>query len=153
MKTLESSLERRLDETFARVARVPATEMELRSDYARYLCVLVSGYAEAAVSAIATRHCSQRSSPSVARFAERSLRRVQNLKAEKLLQLVGAFDPAWRAQLAEYVEGARREALDSVVDLKNHVAHGGSVGVTYAQAKEYYNCVREVVQYVARLMS
>lgn len=42
-------LRQRLDATFKRVNLAPA-DAELQSDFSRYLCVLVSGYVETAVT-------------------------------------------------------------------------------------------------------
>jgi hypothetical protein len=149
----EKAARARLDATFGRIRAVPEADLELRSDFARYLCVLVSGYTEAAIAALTINYCSRQASPSVNRYLSTKLGRLQNLKAQKLLDLVGAFDSKWREQLAHYIEGARRDALDSVVDLKNQIAHGNSVGVTYTRIETYYERVKEIVDFVASMLS
>jgi len=84
----------------------------------------------------------------VGNYSESQLGKLQNIKTEKLLQLVGAFDPVWRAELENYMEGARRDALDSVVDLRNKIAHGESVGITYQRISDYYARIKEAMDFL-----
>ena len=79
--------------------------------------------------------------------------RVGNPKAERLLIFVGFFDPNWRNQLEEYISGERKDALDSIVNLRNDIAHGKSVGITYDRIKRYYDNGREVVEFINDMFS
>jgi hypothetical protein len=142
------SLRKRLDAAFARVASLKEMDLEVQSDFARYLCVLVSGYVETVVAQIAIEHCERRAQPSVSSYAGSQLSRVQNVNADRLLQLMGYFDSAWRKELEAFIDGRRKEALDSVVALRNEIAHGKHVGVTYARIREYYLSIKEVVEFV-----
>jgi len=143
----------RLDDVFARVKCLQDADIELQSDFARYLCVLVSGFVETAVSKIASEFCRKRSATQVANYADTQLNRLQNVKTEKLLQLVGGFDPAWRRSTEQFMEGARKDALDSVVNLRNKIAHGESVGITYARISEYYTRIKETVTFLEQKFS
>ena len=138
----------RLDAVFARVSNLPEGELQIRSDFARYLCVLVSGFVESAISDIAADHCRHRSSTTVMNYVEGRLRRLGNLNTEQLLQFVGSFDPDWRNQLNKFVLGERKDALDSVIANRNNIAHGESVGLTYMRIRDYYKRICEVVDYV-----
>lgn len=144
-----AALARRLDAAFERANGLVSADFELQSDFARYLCVLLSGFLESAVSELAIDHCRNRSNPSVARFADRRLARLTNLRAERLLQILGDFDLEWRRELESFIEGERKQALDAVVDLRNKIAHGESVGLTYTRIKAYCKQVREIVEFIA----
>jgi RiboL-PSP-HEPN len=145
-----SRLTQRLNGTFERVSKL-GDDLELRADFARYLCVLVSGYLEAAVVECAGWYATRRSAPPVAAYVSRNLEHFANPNAERLLQLVGSFNADWRASVEEFLVDERKEAVDSVVALRNQIAHGESVGVTYVRIKAYYDAVREVVSFVANL--
>lgn len=138
------SHKQRLDATFKRADAV-ASDLEIQADFARYLCVLVAGFLEKATQELLQEYCRNASSPAVQRFVERQLRFFTNLKRERLLQLVGHFDSDWRTELASYVVDEREAAVNSVVSLRNQIAHGGSVGVTYRGISDYYEHVRDVV--------
>lgn len=125
-------LENRLEAVFGRAA-AGNMDLELQSDMARYLCVLVSGYIEQAIIELLMEHTRQRAHPSVLKHVEQRLRRFANPKVQRIYDLVGSFDGDWRANLESFIVDERRDALNSVVDLKNTIAHGQSVNVTLSR--------------------
>lgn len=144
-------LRSRLDNTFARVDRINVDQLELRADFARYLCVLVSGYVETAVAEALLDHCRSSSAPSVQRYVEVRLRRFTNPKASKVSDLLGGFSLSWKQEFDGFVIDEKRAALDSIVNLRNQIAHGGSVGVSFVQISQYYESCNSVVDYVLEL--
>ncbi len=143
-------LKKHLDATFQRIRRLPpSADLEIQSDFARYLCVLVSGYLEKAVSELVLEHARRNGSPTLQRFVEKQTRHFSNANSERLLTLLGSFDPEWRRDLESALAVEQRDALDSVVRLKNSIAHGGMAGLTYQRITEYYATVQQVVERVA----
>jgi len=67
--------------------------------------------------------------------------------------VVGAFEREWRAELIKFLDGPRKDALDSVLSLRNKIAHGESVGLTYSRIQEYYLRVKEVVSFLEKRFS
>lgn len=143
-------LKQRLDATFQRIEGVDS-DLELRSDFARYLCVLVSGYLERAVAELVLEHARRSGGPSLQRFVETKTRRFANANSERLQNLLGSFDADWRQTLGFFLVDELKDAVDSVVALRNTIAHGGSVGVTYQRISDYYMRVQKVVDQVADL--
>ena len=142
-------LKQQLDATFARAATL-GDDIELKSDFARYLCVLVSGFLEQAVVELVLDHSRKRAVPSVQAYVESQVRRFTNAKSQKLVDLLGSFDPDWGRGLTVFLgtEG-RKEAVDSVVDLRNSIAHGRSVGLTLTRVGAYYQQINGVVSKIA----
>ncbi len=145
-----ADMKARLDATFLRVSELSQDDLEVRSDFARYLCVLVSGFIESAVTVLATAYCRDRSQPPVGNYAGSQLGRLQNMNSERLGQVIGAFEHSWREELIQFLEGPRKDALDSVLSLRNQIAHGGSVGLTYVRIREYYSRIKEIVNFLER---
>lgn len=141
--------QRQLDTTFSR-ARGLHADVELLSDFARYLCVLVSGYVEQTTIELLIEYARTRSDPHIQRHVERSVRRqVTNLNAQRLIEVVSTFDPAWRNKLEKLIVDEYKDALDGIVDLRNSVAHGRYVGVTFSRVDEYYIRVKKIIGWVA----
>ena len=117
---------------------------ELTSHYARYLCVLVSGYAEQSVKELVRQHARQQSSPRIQRYVSRQVDWVSNVDSERLKQLIEGFDVRWWSDLA-----AKRpdeiEAFDSVATVRNGVSHGSDAGITMATIKQYFDQISEVL--------
>lgn len=124
---------------------------ELLADYAKYLCVLVSGFIEKSLAEIALEHARRVSAPSVQRFVEKNTARFTNANAEKVLQLLGSFDPEWRNSIENILVDQYKDAFDSVVSLRHQIAHGASVGVTYVRIREYFKAISEVIDRIQDL--
>jgi RiboL-PSP-HEPN len=146
-----SRLQKRLNATFARCPG-PAIDLEVQADYAKYLCVLVSGFFENAIVALILDYVDRRSSPEVASFVERQLDRWTNPKPEKIVSLFGAFNAGWRNSLEGYLVDERKDSLNSLVALRHKIAHGESVGTSLSQVKAHYKVVVEVVDFLASLV-
>jgi len=143
-------LQQTLDATFGRVAGVPH-DPELLSDFARYLCVLVSGFLEQSVQELVLEHARRRASSTVQRYVESRMRGFTNAKTQRLLDLLGAFDPDWRKKLEQYLVDERKDAVDSVIDLRNTISHGRYAGITISRVGEYYYEVKNVIEHIAEI--
>jgi hypothetical protein len=140
----------RLDSTFKRVSGVMG-DAELSSDFARYLCVLVSGFLEQAVIELLLEHVRLRSHESIQRHLGHRLRRFTTANAKNITELLGSFDLDWQKDLEAYLVDERKDAVDSVISLRHTVSHGRFAGVTMVRVQRYYDRVKEVVDHVADL--
>ena len=146
-------LRQHLDTTFSRAGRLDA-DPELLSDFARYLCVLVSGFVEQATIEMLIEYVRAHSDTRIQRHVERSVRRhLTNLKAQRLIEVVGALDLEWRSALETFIVDEYKDALDGIVDLRNQVAHGIHVGVTLPRVNEYYTRIKKIIDRVADLLT
>jgi len=146
-----SRLKRRLDATFGRMPP-PSVEIELQSDFARYLCVLVSGFFENAIVALVLDFAQRGSSPEVAAFVERELEHWTNPNTDKICVLLGSFNPEWRKQSELFLVDERKESVNSLVALRHKIAHGESVGTSLSQIKAYYATILKVVEFIGDLL-
>jgi len=137
-------LEARLNDLFRQVAAFEHNP-ELQAHWAKYLCVLCSGYLETSVRTILKNHVRMKAAPHVADFVDGKLDEFQNPKMQKILELCGTFKGQWREKLGTHVEGQLKDAVDSIVANKNNIAHGRDVGLTYAAVKDYFECAKKVI--------
>ena len=144
-------LHKRLDATFARVPAATA-DLEVQSDFAKYLCVLVSGFFENALVALLLDYVERRSASEITSFVERKLDRWTSPKVEKIIELFGSFSGDWRDDLTGYLVDERKDSINSLVALRHQIAHGESVGTSISQVREHYKAISEVVEYVAKLL-
>ncbi len=142
----------RLEAAFERVRDLPSDDFELQADFARYLTVLVYGYMEQSVQGLLATYITQRTSPPVARYAQRQLQRGRNLKAEALLKLLGEFDRKWRNQCEETLDGRSRDAINTVANNRNLISHGHWVGTTIAGISRDYRRIKQVMQSLANTL-
>jgi hypothetical protein len=140
-----------MDSAFAR-APDHSADIELQADFAKYLCVLTSGYLESALCALILGYTQSRCSPEIASFVEKQLGPWTNPKTEKIIDLLGAFSQTWREDLTAYLVDERKDSVNSLVTLRHKIAHGESVGTSLAQIRKHYTVVNEVVDHVAGLL-
>lgn len=141
----------RLDATFARAPK-PSDDPEVQADFAKYLCVLVSGYLESALCALLISYSLARSAPEVASFVQRQLGPWTNPKSEKIVDLFGSFSQEWRDELAGYLVDEKKDSINSLVALRHKIAHGESVGTSLAQIKAHYRAINEVIERISELV-
>ena len=141
-------LRSRIESAFLRASQLKDLDSEVQADFAKYLCILVSGYVETAVRTISIAHCRRRAQPTVYNFAAKQLEKQQNLKPEKLIQAIALFNGDWGNDLRKFMTGSRWDALASVVSLRNALAHGQSVPTTFAQIRSYYSEIDQIVKFL-----
>ena len=138
MQDVDVSREKqRLDSVFGLAAQLPDNP-EILSHWARYLCVLVSGFLETSIRAIYGRYTRGKATPYVANYAEARLDGFQNPNMRKILDLAGSFSKDWRAELEVACAGAPKEAIDSIVANRHSIAHGQTVGISLVRIRDYY---------------
>jgi|SRR5438552_7125557 len=142
----------RLDYLFKQISALPS-DPELQSHWARYLCVLVSGFIETSVIAIYTKYAEDKSTKQIASYVERQLDRFQNPTMERILSLTYSFSTDWGHELKKATEGELKAAIDSIVANRNNIAHGQDVTITYARIHEYYKSAVKVIEMIDKQCS
>src|SRR5260370_39203052 len=104
-----------------------------------------------AVVALVMEHARNSGGPTLQRFVELKTRHFANANTRKLQELLGCFDRDWQVALDSFIVDELKSALDSVVALRNRIAHGESVGVTYSQISNYYVRAQKVIERIAAL--
>jgi hypothetical protein len=141
------SARKRLDEAFEK-GKAFVTEPELQSHWARYLCVLVSGFLETSVRTLYYEYAKKKSGPLVSNYVESQLSWFQNAKMEKILQVTRDFSPAWEESLRDATKGQLKDSVDSVVANRHKIAHGESVGISFSHITQYYKDAVKVVELI-----
>lgn len=144
-------LKSRLDATLKR-APGSATDIEAQADFAKYFCVLVSGYLENALVALMLDFVQRKSVAEVQLFVEKRLDRWTNPSTDKIINLLGEFSDEWKRKAEEFIIDDRKAAVNSLVGLRHQIAHGQSVGTSIAQVKDYYKATLIVVDFIADLV-
>jgi hypothetical protein len=126
----------RLDHLFRRAGELE--DPELKAHWARYLCVLASGFIETSVRALFAQYSRGAAAPNVANFVEEKLKDFQSARMNNICDLTRQFNPAWADQLELDTQGELKDAVDSIVSNRHQIAHGRDVGVSYVQVKQYY---------------
>jgi len=140
----------RLDHLFSRVAAL-SYDSELQAHWACYLCVLVSGFLEVSVSALYEEYARDTANANTADYVSSQLSRFRNPNMARILELTRRFSRQWEECLRMQTQGQLKDAVDSIVALRNQIAHGVYTTLTYQRMWSYYACVVKVVDLIDRL--
>jgi hypothetical protein len=138
-----------LAELYTRADPRDFADQEIAADLGRYLCVRVSGFLEQATSIILRDYCEKNSWGDVQEFALSWLDRMPNLSHDALVKLVSRFSKDAARDLEEFMaKEERKSRINSLIGLRNGIAHGKIQGMTRNQAWEYYEVVDAVVDWL-----
>lgn len=135
------SHQQRIDYLFER-ADFFQSDLRMLSEWAGYLCVLVSGLIEESVRTILLDYVQVRAEPPIQRYFEIELKYFQNAKYGKIRSLLENFDTRLSQQLDMQITNEQRNAVDSVVDNRNNISHGKMRGPSFHQVKQWYEDVK-----------
>lgn len=127
----------RLDKVFSLVGQMSLDE-EVLSHWAKYLCVLTSGFVENALRLILHDYATKHANETVSSYVSARIEGLTNLNDERIAQLLGSFNPTWRDTFLGVRSAEQKDAIDSVVANRHLIAHGRSVGLTLVRMKGYY---------------
>ena len=124
-------------------------DLELQAHWAKYLCVLVSGFLENSLKELYGNFANRTASPQVASFVNSELRQIGNANTDRFLRTAEAFSKTWKQDLKEYLDNdGRKEAINSIIGHRHQIAHGGNSMITMVTLKEYFSKAVEVVEFV-----
>lgn len=103
----------------------PGLESELQAHWAKYTCVLISGYLEQAIKEILLEHVATNSQSKVKRYVEKSWPRSKNMEAEAISKILGQFDDSWGEKFADWVkQDEHKKEINEIIKWRNDIAHG-----------------------------
>ena len=142
----------RLDETFSRAAKF-SDEPEIEADYARYLCILVTGFLEQSVEQAILVYVDSQGNQRLSSYIAKTLIPRRSMRAERMLEIVGDFDQKWKARLALKLTSRHRDAIGSAYASRNKIAHGEDVDLPYRQVSHDYVLVKEAIGFIAEIIA
>ncbi|MEI2815394.1 MAG: HEPN domain-containing protein [Microthrixaceae bacterium] len=123
---------------------------EIAGDINRYLCVRVSGLLEQSILMLGRSAVEAHSYGIGQQFGLSWLERAPNPSKVEIVKFVGRFSSCWADELTALLKDDERGTrLNSLIGIRNDVAHGKNQGVSLMQARGYYELVREVIDWVA----
>src|SRR5437763_6710945 len=121
--SLSSQLQR-LNEVFNKVNAACGSDFEMRSHWAKYLCILCAGILENAISESYGEFVRKASIKPIANYAIATLSKIQNPNAQKFCETAHKFRADWGIDLNNYMNlDGRREAINSIMKNRHEIAH------------------------------
>lgn len=135
-----------LDHLFLEVKKI--SDLELQAHFARYICVLVSGFVENSIRAILYEYSSKRSNEQVLGFVFARLAKITNLNQQRIGELLGDFSNEWQDVFNKTISDEQKDAFDSILANRHQIVHGKSVGISFVRVKEYYKNIVGAIEII-----
>jgi hypothetical protein len=94
-----------------------------------------------------------KSHPNIHNYVTVSTDNLTNLRTEKLCKFLNSFNSEWRREFENIVSDEEKDAVNSVVSNRNHIAHGQDVGVTYVSVLKWYKNIKKVVEKISIIIN
>lgn len=122
-------------------------EDELKSHVAKYLTVLISGMYEDIIKNILKEYIQKEVyAKEIMNFIYNRIdKSFRNPNHENLKGFFNSFDRNWVKKLDEKLEEEDIDALNSIVNNKNLIAHGENSTITLETIKKYYEDSRNII--------
>jgi len=111
-----------------------------------YLCVRISGFVEDCVRTIFSSYADANSSAHARSYIAAKLSKFPNPSMEAIFALAKEFNMTWSDDLKKKIPVPRRLSLNSVVNNRHTIAHGGTSSITLNDIKRYYQDIIVIVQ-------
>ena len=84
--------------------------------------------------------------PQVSNFVNRHVYKTSmNPSWDDISGVLKSFDDAWKLQFKQRSKEENKSALNSLVDARNKVAHGGNMNHSFNEILQYYNRAWEII--------
>jgi len=149
MKNVEVARQLQQLRSLMQTATAATPDLGLRAHWARYFCVLASGLLENAITEIYSEFVQRSSHPAVANYSVSRLQRIQNPKADKFVETARSFSQSWGDALEGFLAiDGRKDAIDSIMNLRHQIAHGKNVGVSVVRIRDYIDLAEKVLEFI-----
>ena len=130
-------------------------DVELQGHWGKYLCILVSGFLENAISAIYIDFVTNCSAPHVAQFTTRTLEKIQNPKTSKFVEIASSFKKEWGNDLEAFLsqDESRKNAIDSIMQNRHQIAHGKNTSISVQRVRDYFSKCIDVIEFIEKQCS
>jgi hypothetical protein len=141
----------KIREAFDRCDTLPHDDL-LRSHWAKYLSIVTAGLLEYSIKILLSEYVHRCANSHVASYADSQLSTFSNPNTSKIETLLTQFNPTWARRLAAFWEEERKAAIDSVINIRHHAAHGRHFGTTIAQMNTYHRRIIEVINFLDEMV-
>lgn len=142
--------ERKLDDLFISVSKIE--DDEIKSYMSKLLCVRTSGFIESSLKNLINEYLCGSVPKPVEFYVNSKMKAVANLRFEKLLDTLNAFNESWKFEFLNKVTDEQKAALNSLISNRNNIAHGENDAISFEVMKRYYLNAKEVVWLLEKII-
>ena len=131
-------------------------ETEVEAHWAKYICVLISGFIERAIKEILLEHAHKHANIQVYKYIEDTWPKSTNMKCDVIARVLGQFDKEWQTGFEKWLNGSeRKKEINEIVKWRNAIAHGkeeDTNNVTLASVASKFKIACDLIDFIEKLL-
>ncbi len=137
---------KKIDQLFEKVEII--TDSSLKAEWAKYLCILVSGFIEDSFKELIYTFIENRTSTEIKAFVVTEIKDITNLNADKIAIGLIKFSKEWKEKFEIEITDEQKEHLKSIISNRHNIAHGkiDKVQLKLSDIIDYYKSAIKVVE-------
>lgn len=144
---------RKIKEIIDATAAATKGDIELQAHWARYVCILTSGFLENSIKEIVGNYVDSQVSKPVADYVKRNMTTLRNPKADKFVEVTASFKPDEKDAFQSFVDSSfRKEAIDNIMKNRHKIAHGRDSNITLSTIEDWLETSTQVVRYMEKTL-
>ena len=140
----------KIDNLFEKVACFE--EPAIKSEWSKYLCILVSGFIEESLRVLLEKYCENKASANIQKFVGKKIDDITNCNANKIKKILDEFSSDWANEFTNKINDQIKTAIDNVLQNRHKIAHGKSIPMSYHNILNYYNNVKKAVEILEEII-
>ena len=140
----------KIDNLFKKVACFE--EPAIKSEWSKYLCILVSGFIEESLRVLLEKYCENKASANIQKFVGKKIDDITNCNANKIKKILDEFSSDWANEFTNKINDQIKTAIDNVVQNRHKIAHGKSIGMSYSHISNDYKNVKKAVEILEEII-
>ena len=131
-------------------------DSEIQTHWAKYNCVLISGFMEQAVKEMLLEYASNNASPRIIKYVEGTWPESKNMKCDAIREILRNFDSNWEKNFENWLESnERKKEINEIISWRNAVAHGQEANarnVSLASVTQKFRIACDLVDFIDKLL-
>jgi len=143
-----------VDRVLKKCSSTAKDDEELASYLSSYLVVMLSGIYEDCVEHLFSLRAEKAGDPELSSYVRKTLHAsFRNPKFEKIVEVLGKFGKHYADELKNGVQDRNKQALDSIVNNKNQIAHGGRSQVTLGEVLDFHHNTLPIFEALEKILT
>lgn len=148
--------EKHIDSLFEKtkkLSKLDELDIEIISEFTKYLCVLVSGHLEKSIYLCLIKYSHNRATPGVTKFMDIQLKKFTNAKMGKIEGLLESFNKDWKIEFMNLNNYSKlKDSINSLVVDRHAIAHGNTMSLSISRLQGYYKDTKEVIKEIRNIV-
>lgn len=132
-----------------------AFELQVQAHWAKYSCVLISGFIEQAIKELLLEHASGKAAPRIRKYVEGTWPSSRNMRCDAISDILSHFDDGWATEFDSWIKKKeRKKEINEIIKWRNDIAHGKEANtnnVTISSVEKKFSIACDLVDFLENL--